>query len=466
MSMSDNPRQQRPYTGETLVMHRPGARRGAAASSPSRRKRWPIGRILLGLLAAFILGLGIGYWYLHQLAQRIVVADPRGPTFSSPLLGANILIVGVDLRRDRPEEGIRSDTLMLVRIDGIGGWANLLSIPRDTQVDLPHLGPRKINAAYAYGYLHADEIYGTGTTAEQGGMGYAADAVSRFLDLERRGLRVDYIVQIDFDGFAALIDALGGITVDVPRRIVDDAYPTPDYGMMRVTFEPGPQRMDGERALIYARTRHADSDFGRTERQQQVVQAMINEFQQRSWLERLLLLPRILAAVAPPGETPTVLTTLPLTNFDSLLAFGRLATRLDPALLGRYRIEPGSVKVHEQGSNLIWDADDVAALVNRWLTPPGEASEQAQVQVLNGTNIVGLARRTSEQLTAAGFTVIDPDDAPPGDYPRTIVYQVGNAPFTARRLAQLLGAELVVGTPPDYRATVEIVVILGNDRQP
>lgn len=465
-----------PYTGETLVMRRiehKNTRQGPPPppSTPPRRaapkrRRWPLGWIALGIVAIVALALGFGYWQIHRLAQRIVVADPRGPAIASPLLGANILVVGVDIRRDRPEEGIRSDTLMLVRLDGMGGWANLLSIPRDTQVDLPNRGPSKINAAYAYGYYHATELYGDGVSAEQGGMAFAADTVSQFLNFEQRGMRVDYVVQIDFDGFAALIDALGGITIDVPRRIVDDAYPTPDYGVMQIVFEPGPQRMDGARALIYARTRHADNDFGRTERQQQVVQAIANEIRQRNWFERMLLLPRLLDAVNQTGDTPAILTTLPLANLDTLLAMGRLAANLDPALIGRYRIEPGAVAVQENGTDLIWDAGDVAALVNRWLTPPGEASEQARVQVLNGAGVAGLARRTSEELSANGFTVLAPADAPPGDYPRTVVYQAGNAPFTARRLAQLLGAEVVVGKPAGVYSEAEIVVIVGRDRTP
>lgn len=477
--MSNNPHNQPPrppYTGETLVMRRPNhasAHRGApppptpsARRATPKRRRWPLGWIALGIVAIVVVAVGFGYWQIHRLAQRIVVADPRGPAVASPLLGANILVVGVDIRRDRPEEGVRSDTLMLVRLDGMGGWANLLSIPRDTQVDLPDRGPSKINAAYAYGYHHANTLYGEGVTPEQGGMAYAAEAVGQFLNFEQRGMRVDYVVQIDFDGFAALIDALGGITIDVPRRIVDDAYPTPDYGVMQVVFEAGPQRMDGERALIYARTRHADNDFGRTERQQQVVQAIANEIRQRNWFERMLLLPRLLDAVTQTGDTPAILTTLPLANFDTLLAMGRLAANLDPALIGRYRIEPGSVAVQENGTNLIWDAGDVAALVNRWLTPPGEASEQARVQVFNGAGVVGLARRTSEELSGQGFTVLAPADAPPGNYPHTVVYQTGNAPFTARRLAQLLGAELVVGTPAGVNSEAEIVVILGQDRAP
>lgn len=455
------PRGGTPYTGETRVMRRLNVPSGSP-STPQRR-RWTLGRILLGLVMMIVLVLGLGYWQVWQLAQRVVVSDPRGPALSSPLLGANILVVGVDIRRDRPEEGVRSDTLMLIRFDGMGGWVNLLSIPRDTQVELEELGSSKINAAYAYGYRHATALYGDGVTSEQAGMAYAADTVSRFLNLDQRGMRVDYVVQVDFDGFAALIDALGGIKIDVPRRIVDEAYPTPDYGVMRVEFEPGPQRMDGARALIYARTRHADSDFGRTERQQQVVQAIVQEIQQRNWFERVLLLPRIRDAITQDGETPAIVTTLPIANVDTLLAVARVAANLDPALIGRYRIEPGTVAVQTNGSNLIWDANDVAALVTRWLTPPGEASEQAQVQVFNGAGVVGLARRTSEKLAANGFTLLPPADAPPGEYPHTVVYQIGNTPFTARRLAQLLGAELIVGSPPGISSQADIVVILGND---
>ncbi len=89
------------------------------------------------------------------------------------------------------------------------------------------------------------------------------------------GVRPDRYVRLDFRGFVELIDAVGGITIDVERVIVDNAYPTEDGGVTSVRFESGVQHMDGARALIYARTRHADDDYHRAERQQQVVSALM-----------------------------------------------------------------------------------------------------------------------------------------------------------------------------------------------
>jgi hypothetical protein len=79
---------------------------------------------------------------------------------------------------------------------------------------------------------------------------------------------------MDFNGFRRMIDEIGGIEIDVPREIVDYSYPTEDFGTMTIRFEEGVQTMDGERALIYARTRHSSSDIDRAERQQQVILAV------------------------------------------------------------------------------------------------------------------------------------------------------------------------------------------------
>ncbi|MFQ3633875.1 LCP family protein, partial [Roseiflexus sp.] len=383
-------------------------------------------------------------------------ADARPfPPLNPPGTAINVLLIGVDERPDHPEEGVRSDTLIVVRLDTIGRRVSLLSIPRDTRVDLRDIGPTKINVAYGRGYAAARELYGEATTPVQGGMALAAETVGQFLDLP-----IHYTAQINFDGFAGVIDALGGVTIDVPRRIVDDAYPTPDFGTVRVEFEPGPQRMDGARALIYARTRHADSDFGRAERQQQVIRAVVDEVRARGPIGAVLLMPTLFQAL-----DGTCATTLPLSRPDIVLGMGWIATGLDPAAIGQYRIAPDTApNFREIGSDILWDPAEVREVVRDFLATPGVETEAARIQVLNGAGVAGLARRVSGELESAGFTVVPAADAPRSDVPRTIVYDISGKPATARRLAALLGAAIRRGPPDGVNPTVDIIVVLGQDQ--
>lgn len=479
-------RPRRPYTGDTIMVPRrpdypaqpeslyqhtvrPEDRRQQRPQV--RRRIWPRVRLaLLGGLAATVVIMALLYWQVASLAGAIVVPEARAnPPVASPLVfGANLLLVGVDERPDAPQEGIRSDTLILARLDAGAGWIGLMPIPRDTQVELPGVGITKINVAYSQGYARAGEFYGDGTTPQQGGMGLSADIVEQFLGLRERGIggtRVDYVAQVNFDGFVGVIDALGGITVDVPRPIVDDAYPTPDFGVMRVEFQPGPQRMDGQTALIYARTRHADSDFGRSQRQQQVLRAIIAEFQAKNWFQRAALVPALTSALKGAEDSPPpVLTTLPIARPDVLLGLAWLAGTVDPDVIIQAPISPEYVAVSEVGSNLIWDAAGVRAQVDRFFTPPRAVVEEAVVQVFNGTTASGLAGRTSAELEAAGITILPAADAPAGAYPHTIVYDLHGNPRTARRIARMLAADVQNGLPPvDLATGADIVVILGED---
>jgi LCP family protein required for cell wall assembly len=91
------------------------------------------------------------------------------------------------------------------------------------------------------------------------------------------GLKIDYYALVDFGGFKEVIDALGGITVDVPEAFSDSTYPTENNGYMTVSFTGGIQKMNGEKALQYARSRHTTSDFSRSLRQQIIIKAIIDK---------------------------------------------------------------------------------------------------------------------------------------------------------------------------------------------
>jgi LCP family protein required for cell wall assembly len=469
--MSDYNRQrrdpeERAYTGETIVMPgRQEARRPARSPQLPRRSRrriWPIVRTaLLAVLGLALVGLLLIYLQARAVAAQVVVRDARlNPPLASPLGGFNLLLVGVDARPDHPEEGVRGDTLIAVHIDSLGRWAGTLAIPRDSRANIRGVGETKINVAYGQGYAAAEELFGAGTTAEQGGMALAAETVEQFLDLPRHGQRIDYVAAINFDGFAKIVDALGGVTIDVPRPIVDEAYPTPDLGTMRVEFAPGVQRMDGARALIYARTRHADDDFGRAQRQQQVIRAILDEVRGRGLFGQMLLLPKL-----REGLGGAVATTLPVARLDTLAGLGWLAGGLDPHEINQVRLSPETApSFQEDGSDLIWDRNEVSQVVDSFLTRPSEASEVARVQVLNGTGVGGLAGQVSLRLEQAGFTMLPADNAPASDTQQTVVYDLRGKPRTSRRLAETLGAELRAGPLPEGAASeADIVVILGQD---
>jgi LCP family protein required for cell wall assembly len=185
----------------------------------------------------------------------------------------HILLLGADAR-PTDSEPTRTDAMILVRLDRTKGRASMLSLPRDLWVTYANdAGSGRINAAYGVG----ERTFGSG-----GGGALAEATVGQLL-----GLKIDYFVMVNFQGFEHFIDRLGGITIDAPEAIHDPAYPTDDYSTIEVRFRKGPQRMDGERALIYARTRHADSDFGRNQRQQLVLMAIFDEVRKQGLLQQL-----------------------------------------------------------------------------------------------------------------------------------------------------------------------------------
>ena len=203
-------------------------------------------------------------------AATIVAAQPVPIVTASPTprveawtreASFNFIALGVDQRSDG--ELTRTDTLMLGNIDTVRRRLAVVSIPRDLVVDIPEYGQDRINTVYVYGEQFKEP---------DGGIGLLKRTIERNF-----GIPVHHYGLIDFDCFRTAVDAVGGVTVDVPREIDDPYYPTEDFGYKQIHFDVGRQRMNGERALEYARTRYADNDFGRIRRQQLIAAALRNE---------------------------------------------------------------------------------------------------------------------------------------------------------------------------------------------
>lgn len=170
-----------------------------------------------------------------------------------------ILLMGLDKRPGESGSAFRTDSMMLVSLDPQTNSVGILSIPRDLYVEVPYAGLHRVNAAYVIGEL---EQKGGGPTLAKQTVQY------------NFGMRVNEYVTVDFQSVIAVIDAVGGVDIDVPKAIIDYSYPTMDYGTEVFQVNAGLQHMDGTTALKYARTRHASDDIDRAKRQQQVIYAL------------------------------------------------------------------------------------------------------------------------------------------------------------------------------------------------
>ncbi len=196
--------------------------------------------------------------FLSTLSQLAKSGDES--TLSGYSTGRiNILLLGI-AGTEKPGSTL-TDTIMLASIDTKEHVVSLLSLPRDLLV------------SYGESYVKINSLYSRGI--KQGvGSKYIKKIVS-----EITGQQINYHIVLDFEGFIDVIDALGGINIDIPRNINDTKYPGPAYSYETFKIDKGLQHLDGATALKYARTRHEDpdSDFGRARRQQQVLRAARNK---------------------------------------------------------------------------------------------------------------------------------------------------------------------------------------------
>jgi len=185
-----------------------------------------------------------------------------------------------------------TDSVMLVSIRPSTHQAIMISLPRDLWVKIPalpnnHFMMGKLNSAYAIGMDHVNypNVRSDWKTATGGG-DLAAATVSQIT-----GQPIDYWVGIDFKAFRDLVDALGGVRVDVPTTLDDPYFPRGETtGMMHVHIDAGWQQFDGERALEYARSRETTSDFDRSRRQQLIMLAVRQRVFSLNAVPRLLSL--------------------------------------------------------------------------------------------------------------------------------------------------------------------------------
>jgi polyisoprenyl-teichoic acid--peptidoglycan teichoic acid transferase len=280
-------------------------------------------------------------------AQANDVPEAIPTAVPEPNGAQNILLVGVDARPG--EEVSRTDSIVLVHLDPHTGNVGMLSFPRDLWVNIPGYGKNRINTAYLTGERKLGPGYGPALLKKTVG--------------ELTGLPIDHFVMINFDGFKTVIDTLGGINVDVPKPIDDAAYPTDDYRTIKIHFDAGEQLLDGERALQYARTRHADSDFGRNQRQQQVLLAIFDRIRDQGLFGQLTNLDKYTDALSDYVRTDI--------SRRQMLSLASLGSRLSADNIQRYAIDQKMVVAQTQPAYVLVlnDRKALKRIVSEMLDP-------------------------------------------------------------------------------------------------
>ena len=178
-------------------------------------------------------------------------------------------MLGSDKRADGSVAGERSDTMMVARVAADRKSVSVISIPRDSWVEVPGHGDAKINAAFAFG-----------------GPALAVQTVENL-----SGVRIDHVAVIDWEGFKQLTDALGGVTVKIPKTVYDP--------YRKKTWEAGTHLLDGEDTLTYVRQRAGlpGGDLDRVKRQQNVIRELVSETLTRGTLANPVTVYQVLDSV-------------------------------------------------------------------------------------------------------------------------------------------------------------------------
>lgn len=318
----------------------------------------------------------------------------------------NILLLGSD-RRGSEHNG-RADAIILAILFPDVPAVNLLSIPRDLFVYVPGRGMSRINTAEAYGGVEL------------------LKATLRY----NLGLRVDYYVWADFQGFKRIVDALGGIDVPVDCRL-EDWRPDPQNPGQFVPYvlEPGVRHMDGDLALWYVRSRMTTSGFDRDRRQHKVLRAAWHKALQ---IEAIPKIPELWGALRDSVQTD-------LTLLD-VVRLGAMSLRLDTGRIKSRAITSAQVtswRTPDSQQVLLPDWERIAPVLRDAFTPgergPASAPHIA-VELWNGTEVADWTVVAADRMADEGFIAI-PAEADRHDYAQTLIIDFGTG--SSRALARL-----------------------------
>ncbi|MBU0981253.1 LCP family protein [Patescibacteria group bacterium] len=379
----------------------------------------------------------------------------------------NILLLGVGGEGHDGEN--LTDTMILASIDQKNKLVPMLSIPRDLYVEPEELGwGTRINGVYQF---ILDE-----TEDPEHAMDVLVEEVEKVT-----GIEIQYYAKVDFQGFVDVVDALGGVEVNLEESIYDPYYPSyPESlgGYETFYLEAGPQTLDGNTALKYVRSRKTTSDFDRARRQQEVIASVKDKATSLGILLNPGKLKNLFDAVSNNLETDL--------SWSEIIYLAGLADRfgtdavLTEVLNDAANMPGGMLYTPEReyyGGAFVLipyvsDFSEIHEFTHLFLYNPTIYLEDTSIQILNGTKIEGLAGMIKMQLVRYGFNVVHFGNAANELPEKTTIFanreltKVGEE--TMQALTTVIPAEILPEPPPEYTlenfdTDASIIIEIGQD---
>jgi polyisoprenyl-teichoic acid--peptidoglycan teichoic acid transferase len=404
-----------------------------------RKKKF--GKLAFLVIAALII-IGVGsremllnYFSLFNGGGNIVKPF-KNKNSKEPV---NILVMGVDIGTPGAKKEInrrRTDTIILVNYNPVAEKVNLISIPRDTLIEI-NGKKQKINAAHAIG-----------------GVAYLIESVEQILNL-----RVNYYGKVDYKGFREIIDAIGGVDMKISRNMNYD-----DKGQnLHIHFKKGETvRLDGKKAEEFFRWRKnndgtgfATGDLGRIQNQHLFIEKVVQKLKSPAIITRI---PSILKALPKYVET-----NMPA---NDVIKYGTLITKLEQDSMNMKTLQ-GDLATIDGVSYLVYDErknQDILALLKEEKETIAKEKDinkgKLKIKVLNGTKINGLAGNFAKELKIDGYPTVDIGNTKEAVNSSVIVYGLDKKYEAAvKKEFKIENIIFESNNPKEY----DIVVVLGED---
>jgi LCP family protein required for cell wall assembly len=470
---------QAPKPRRPMNMDLPGTE---SPSTPGRLSHFKLPRktrrrLTTGVAVAMVLVLTLGgllfsqsYMKLHKVfGGGAAPAAALQPNVSPQLLKGegsgrvNILLLG---RGGGDHDGPDlTDSMMLDSIDPVNHTSTLISIPRDLWVNIPGAGDMKINAAWETGefqYLGREETGSTNPKAIEAGYKEVDKTVESVL-----GVNIDYNILLNFQAFQQAVDAINGVTVNVPTELVDPTMAW-ENNNNPVLAEAGTDNFDGNQALNYVRSRETTSDFARAQRQRAVLVAIKDKAETLGVLSDPLKISSLINSFGNNVATDisfsdavrlySIITDIPDSAITSI---GLADSPNNYVTTGN--MDGQSIDLPTAG---LFNYTAIQQYVRTQLKDPYILKENAKILILNGTTTPGLATTMASELETYGYNVTGTANAPSSDWTSTTLYDLNSKdPYTKNYLQERFNQKAQTQLPYNYLNTngADFVIIIGSD---